>query len=105
MKAPTMIAVAFKDAKPAKKSRVVAVDSTPETAAYKEPSPSERMVSRAHDAKVRATGDWVEGHITSKKHSEIHKRADKVIKAKGRAVIIVAVLEAHIYVTVVSPLG
>jgi hypothetical protein len=43
-----------------------------------------RTVERAHDSKVRATADWVDGHITSKKHDEIHKRADSVIKKKGK---------------------
>lgn len=51
---------------------------------YKEPSLAERMVSRAHDAKVRATGDWVEGHITTAQHKKIHGRANRVIKAKGQ---------------------
>lgn len=50
----------------------------------KPPTPADRMVERAHDSKVRATSDWVDGHISSKKHSDIHKRADSVIKKKGR---------------------
>lgn len=80
---PTMIAIALKAPKE-KNARVRAVDATPETAAYKEPSPTERMVSRAHDAKVRATSAWIDGDITSKKHAQIHGRADKVIKSKGK---------------------
>lgn len=50
----------------------------------KEPTAESRTVKRAHDSKVRATGDWVDGHITSKKHDEIHRRADMVIKRKGK---------------------
>lgn len=50
----------------------------------KEPSHAERTVARAHESKVRATGDWVDGHIDSKKHADIHKRADKVIACKGK---------------------
>lgn len=50
----------------------------------KEPSTSERMVSNAHDAKVHATDRWVRGEMTSKEHSEVHKKADKVISCKGR---------------------
>lgn len=56
----------------------------PSSVVQKVPSPSQRMVERAHDSKVRATGDWVDGHITSKKHDAIHARADRVIKKKGR---------------------
>lgn len=43
----------------------------------------DRAVENAHHAKVGATDSWVRGDIDSKKHAEIHKRADKVIKAKG----------------------
>lgn len=50
----------------------------------KKPTTESRTVERAHDSKVRATADWVDGHITSKKHDEIHKRADSVIKKKGK---------------------
>ena len=41
-------------------------------------------MQNAHDSKVRATSDWVDGHIDAKKHAEIHKRADKVISCKGK---------------------
>lgn len=51
---------------------------------YKEPSVADRTVTRAHDAKVHATDSWVRGEITTKKHAEIHKRADHVIKSKGK---------------------
>lgn len=52
--------------------------------AEKEPSPAQKSVARAHDAKVSATDSWVRGEIDSKKHAEIHKRADKVIACKGK---------------------
>lgn len=42
----------------------------------------ERVVENAHHAKVHATDSWVRGEITAKKHAEIHKRADSVIKGK-----------------------
>lgn len=51
---------------------------------HKEPKPHERSMARAHDAKVHATDQWVRGEITSKKHSAIHKRADMVIRKKGK---------------------
>lgn len=50
----------------------------------KEPTTQDRMVSRAHDAKVDATDKWVRGEMESKEHEAVHKRADKVIKSKGR---------------------
>lgn len=50
----------------------------------KKPTPEARSVERAHDAKVSATDSWVRGEIDSKKHDAIHKRADSVIKRKGR---------------------
>lgn len=43
-----------------------------------------RTVSRAHDAKVDATEKWVRGEMSTKKHHEIHARADRVIKGRGR---------------------
>jgi hypothetical protein len=43
-----------------------------------------RMVDRAHDAKVHATDAWVRGQMTSKEHDAVHKRADSVIKKKGK---------------------
>lgn len=49
----------------------------------KAPTPESRIVERANDSKVRATADWVDGHIDSKKHDAIHKRADSVLKNKG----------------------
>jgi hypothetical protein len=50
-----------------------------ETAAYKEPTPIDRMKSHARDSKVRATQDWIEGRITSKQHSNVHHRANHVL--------------------------
>lgn len=56
----------------------------PSAAVQKIQSPEKRMVERAHDVKVSATGSWMNGHITAAEHRKIHARADKVIKAKGR---------------------
>ena len=50
---------------------------------FKEPSPEDRMVDRAHDARVHAVDDWVNGRISTAKHEEIHRRAKKIIKNKG----------------------
>lgn len=52
----------------------------------KKPTPESRMVERAHDSKVRATAAWVDGHMTSKEHDAVHKRAESVIRAKGKKV-------------------
>ena len=52
--------------------------------ADKAPNWADQVVERAHHSKIMATGDWVEGRITSKRHDEIHKRADHVIKRKGK---------------------
>jgi hypothetical protein len=82
---PTMLAVVMPP-KSGKKSKITATEPTPATAdrdSYKEPSPAERTVSRAHDAKVSATDSWVRGEISNAKHDQIHSRANKVIKAKG----------------------
>lgn len=50
----------------------------------KAPTTESRTVERAHDAKVSATDRWVRGEMTSKEHDAVHKRADSVIKKKGR---------------------
>lgn len=50
----------------------------------KEPSHAERAVRNAQESKVRATSDWVDGHIDNKKHTEIHKRADRVLATGGK---------------------
>jgi hypothetical protein len=74
---PVMLAAAIKT----KKSKVTETEPTP--ADFKEPTPAQRAIRNAHDSKVRATADWVDGHITNSKHDQIHKRANAVIKAKG----------------------
>lgn len=50
----------------------------------KKPTTESRTVERAHDAKVHATDAWVRGEMTSKEHDAVHKRADSVIKKKGK---------------------
>lgn len=50
----------------------------------KVPSTQDRMVSRAHDAKVDATDRWVRGEMSGKDHEAVHKKADQVIKCKGK---------------------
>ena len=52
--------------------------------ADKAPNRADQVVERAHNSKMMATGDWVDGRITSKEHEAIHKRADYVIKRKGK---------------------
>jgi len=47
-------------------------------------APMDKVMRHAHQAKVRATRDWIEGSIDSGKHDEIHRRANSVIKTKGR---------------------
>jgi hypothetical protein len=47
-------------------------------------SPREQVVRHAHAAKVRATRDWIDGNIDSKKHDQIHMRANKTLKSMGR---------------------
>jgi hypothetical protein len=39
-----------------------------------------RMVENAHGAKVNATEAWVNGHISSKQHAEVHAKANHVLK-------------------------
>lgn len=51
--------------------------------AYAPPTGPELTVQAAHDEKVHATRKWVAGEISNKKHADIHKRADHVIKKKG----------------------
>lgn len=66
--------------KPSKKGSPVAVDKpAPE---YTPPTPTERMHNAAHNARVNATQDWVEGRISTKKHTQIHARAARVLKGK-----------------------
>ena len=44
---------------------------------------ADEVVEDAHAAKRRATGDWVEGRISSEEHRAVHARANHVIKRKG----------------------
>ena len=53
-----------------------------EQASDKEPTPLSRIKMHARDRKVRATQDWVDGHIDSKRHAAIHKRANHVLKGR-----------------------
>ena len=50
----------------------------------KEPTPAQRAMRSAVESKIRATSDWVDGHIDNKKHEDIHKRANKVISTGGK---------------------
>ena len=47
-------------------------------------SPKAAVEADAHYAKVNATRDWVSGHIDSKKHDAIHRRANAVLKHRGK---------------------
>ena len=54
-----------------------------ELANAKEPTPIARVKMHAREQKVRATQDWVEGRIDSKKHAAVHKRANHVLKGRS----------------------
>lgn len=47
---------------------------------YKEPTPAQRMKEGAGHAKVRATMDWIDGRISTKAHTEAHRRANHVMR-------------------------
>lgn len=47
-------------------------------------APMDKVMRHAHQAKVAATRDWVEGRKTSEEHDEVHRRANAVLKTKGR---------------------
>lgn len=47
-------------------------------------SPMDRVQQAAHGAKVDATRRWVGGEISSQEHDSIHRRANAVLKHKGR---------------------
>lgn len=64
--------------------KITMLDGAPSGAIQKVPTPQQRMVERAHDAKVSATDSWVRGDIGSKEHDQIHARANRVIKKKGK---------------------
>ncbi len=46
--------------------------------------PSDRQMEKEHakHAKRRATEDWVSGHMTTRQHTNVHKRANHVLSAK-----------------------
>ena len=46
----------------------------------KEPTPAMKVKEDAHSEKRMATRDWVAGRISTKKHKQIHSRANHVIK-------------------------
>lgn len=47
-------------------------------------SPSDRVEREAHRSKVEATRRWVEGNLSGQEHDAIHRRANAVLKYKGR---------------------
>jgi hypothetical protein len=50
----------------------------------KEPSPAMKITKAAHDEKHTATRDWVAGRMSTRKHSQVHSRANHVIKHPER---------------------
>lgn len=86
MKTPTMLKARKTDKTPTESTTH---EGGPDPAyIVKPPSPAKRTaqetVERAHHSKVNATDAWVNGHISSKEHTERHKRANHVIASKGR---------------------
>lgn len=87
-----LVIAAFQPVKVAKKPAKVAVHgenaviATPHTqvgekaAADAGPTPMQRLKMDAKDAKHSATREWVRGRMSTKEHSEIHSRADHVIR-------------------------
>jgi hypothetical protein len=47
-------------------------------------APADKVMVSAHRAKMRATENWMDGHIDSKKHDDIHRRANMVLRAARR---------------------
>ncbi len=47
---------------------------------YKPPTAMERIKAHANEAKIHATGQWIRGEITDKKHKQVHSRANHVMK-------------------------
>lgn len=77
MKSPSpLVAIAFKA--PAKKAKAAPV-AVRLPAQYKEPSPAEALRDGAHREKRHATESWIRGDMTTAKHNEVHRRADRVI--------------------------
>jgi hypothetical protein len=57
-----------------------------ELAAARDPKPmSDRALEKDHarSEKRRATADWVSGHISTKQHTAVHKRANHVLTGKS----------------------
>jgi hypothetical protein len=75
MKMPSMILAAIKQP-----SKVRAVDKTPDTAEYKEPSQHQMKVEAAHRAHREVVQDWVAGRTSDRKMSQSHTRLKKVLK-------------------------
>ncbi len=48
----------------------------------KAPSDKEMVRDHAKRSKRHATESWISGHMTTKEHDAIHKRADHVLKGK-----------------------
>ncbi len=65
----------------AKKMTVTALVASPPVKEYVEPTPAERIVDSAHYEKRNATERWIRGDISNEEHTEIHKRANRVIAA------------------------
>lgn len=72
-----------KQAKTGEKSEKETGQQHGEMSTYKEPTPAQRMKDHAKEAKISATRNWIEGHIDTKKHNEIHGRANRVLTNKG----------------------
>lgn len=49
---------------------------------YKPPTHGQRLKAAARDEKVHATRRWVAGEMSTKQHSQVHARANKVLKGK-----------------------
>lgn len=50
----------------------------------KEPSPAMKAVEDAHHEKRMATRDWIAGRMSTKKHTQVHSRANHIIKHPER---------------------
>ena len=57
-----------------------------ELPSYQPPTPAQRLREHAQESKIRATRNWVDGDIDTKKHNAIHKRANQVLTNRGPAV-------------------
>lgn len=51
----------------------------------KAPSPAQQNRDNARSAKTNATRNWIEGHISTTKHDQIHRRANNVLKHGKKA--------------------